>query len=69
MSNTDLKPTDYSNTIVKQNLQSASVVSIFPLVIEENNQNTENMNVVSETDEVKTQPTVPQTVSSGGSSY
>lgn len=32
MSNHDLKPTDYSNTIVSQNENNASVVSIFPLV-------------------------------------
>ena len=32
MSNTDLKPTDYSNTIVEQNPENASVVSVFPLV-------------------------------------
>lgn len=32
MSNSDLKPTDYSNTVVVQNDNNASVVSIFPLV-------------------------------------
>ena len=32
MSNNDLKPTDYSNTVVVQNENNASVVSIFPLV-------------------------------------
>ena len=68
MSNTDLKPTDYTNTILRQNPENASVVSVFPLVLEQNNENTENLNQASQTDEVKTQPTVPQTVS-GGSSY
>ena len=69
MSDTDLKPTDYSNTILRQNPENASVVSIFPLVTEEDNQNTENINQASQTDEVKTQPTVPQTFVGGGSSY
>ena len=63
MSNTDLKPTDYSNTILRQNPENASVVSIFPLVTEEDNQNP-----ASETTETRPQPTVPQTVS-GGSNY
>lgn len=63
MSNTDLKPTDYSNTILRQNLENASVVSVFPLVTEEDDQNT-----VSETTETRPQPTVPQTVN-GGSGY
>ena len=64
MSNHDLKKTDYSNTVMAQNPGNASAVSIFPLSSEESSQN-----VASESNENRPQPTVPQTVSSGGSSY
>tara|TARA_R100001509_G_scaffold106873_1_gene63453 strand:- start:209 stop:397 length:189 start_codon:yes stop_codon:yes gene_type:complete len=62
MSNTDLKPTDYSNTIVSQNENNASVVSIFPLV--------GNEQVVIEQTQPVT-PSLPTTVqtNTGGSVY
>ena len=65
MSNHDLKQTDYSNSVVAQNPENASVVSIFPLVQEENNEN-----IVSEVNGNRSQPIPPVPVnSSGGSSY
>ena len=64
MSNHDLKPTDYSNTVLVQNDDNASVVSIFPLVNEESAQTPQ------ETQEIpRSAPAVPQTVSGGGSGY
>ena len=69
MSNTDLKATDYSNTIITQNEDNASVVSIFPLVMEEVENNTVEATETTETNGVKTAPAVPQTVSGGGGGY
>ena len=69
MSNNDLKPTDYSNTIVVQNENNSSVVSIFPLVVTEVEESTTETSVLTESDETRTQPTVPQPISGGGSSY
>ena len=64
MSNHDLKPTDYSNTILVQNDDNASVVSIFPLI------NEELTETPQQTEEVqRSVPAVPQTVSGGGSGY
>ena len=62
MSNHDLKPTDYSNTIVVQNENNASVVSIFPLVGNE-------PVAVEQTQTITTDlPTTVQT-NTGGSAY
>lgn len=69
MSNNDLKPTDYSNTIVVQNENNSSVVSIFPLVVIEAEEVITETNVSVESDETRPQPTVPQLISGGGSSY
>tara|TARA_R100000231_G_scaffold136343_2_gene111535 strand:+ start:899 stop:1111 length:213 start_codon:yes stop_codon:yes gene_type:complete len=68
MSNTDLKPVDYSNTVLVQNSNNASVVSVFPLVAQEINETIVNESVVIETSSIVTTPTVPQTVSGGGGS-
>ena len=64
MSNHDLKPTDYSNTVVRQNENSASVVSVFPLVGAEQEQVFQGTQSIT-----TTPPPPPQTFSGGGSSY
>lgn len=63
MSNTDLKPTDHSNTIVEQSPENASVVSIFPLVGNEPLINEETQPVSSGI------PTTPNTPSPSGNNY
>ncbi len=65
MSNHDLKPLDHSNTVMKQNSENASAVSIFPLV------GTESEQVLQATQSVTSTPppAPPQIVSGRGSSY
>lgn len=48
MSNTDLKPIDHSNTIVEQNPENTSLVSIFPLVGNETLEIEENLTIISD---------------------
>ena len=65
----NLKPTDYSNTVVIQNSENASVVSVFPLI-----QDTEVTVQPSEqmVANVTTTPTAPPAsvnTTSGGSGY
>lgn len=69
MSNHDLKPTEYSNTVVTQNSENASVVSVFPLVqdIEITVQPSDQM--VSNVTNTPTAPPAPTNITSGGSSY
>lgn len=64
MSNADLKSTDHSNTIVQQNPENASVVSVFPLV---DNQPLESENTRSVTANLPS-TSISQTVG-GGSNY
>lgn len=64
MSNHDLKPIDFSNVVVIQNPNNASVVSIFPLVGTE-----PEIEMQTENIDISSSPTVPQTTSVGGSSY
>tara|TARA_R100000030_G_scaffold92964_1_gene78826 strand:- start:4067 stop:4261 length:195 start_codon:yes stop_codon:yes gene_type:complete len=64
MSNHDLKPLHYSNTTITQNPENTSGINVFALVDEQSTQSPQQTEEVS-----RTVPVVPQTVSSGGSSY